>query len=260
MSKFVDKLERVYRTSEPAIGFKRAGSASLNQPLVLVASLPQAKAEIAKIVADSGVDAGLIAGKDFTVKNLKQLITVMGDIPLGVSVEGMGQEEIAGFVGSGCDFVVFNLRTPVATLESEEIGKVLEVRYSLDQGLVRAINGLQLPVDAVLITGEVDEPFITVERLLICQRFAGLLDKPLLITLPFPITASELSSLWRDGVNGVVVSSEHPVEILAELRKAIDSLPQGGRQQFRRRAAVLPHLGTEMGVSAEEEEEEDEDI
>jgi len=159
---------------------------------------------------------------------------------------------------TGCDFVVFPASTALATPQDDEIGKILQVEASLGEGLLKAVN--ELPVDAVLIADEPEkERFLTWHRLMLFQRFADLLTKPLLITAPLNVTANELQVLWKTGVDGAVVEVGigEPVGSLEELRKVIDKLTFPARKR-EKAEALLPHTGEETSPVTEAEEEEEE--
>jgi hypothetical protein len=251
MSKFVDKLQNISKPSAP-IGFHPATSKSKGTPMLLIAGL-SGVGDWEAVVDSSEVNAGLLLAQDFKIESVKGIIKTIGAIPLGVFMKDMSKEEIAELAGSGCDFVVFDVKTSVASLQGEAIGKFLVVEPSLDQGLVRAINNLD--VDGVLIN-KGEESFISIEHLLICQRFSELLDKPLLAVLPSMVTDAELVSLWQAGVKGIVVPPALSVEAFAELRKVIDNLPRESKRLRSKVNVVLPHYGS---MAAEEEEEEEEE-
>jgi hypothetical protein len=256
MSKFVDKLQRLSKSSTSPIGFHPAASESKRSSMLLIAGLSGVDVKEAKIVADSNADAGLILRQTFDIEAIRQAAKVMGDIPLGILVKDIGKEKADKLVSLGCDFVVFNIKMPVMSLHEEGIGGFLMIAPSLDQGLVRAINNLD--VDGVFISiGE--ESFITVEYLLICHRFCELLDKPVIITLPSLVTRAELGSLWQTGIDGIVVPQEQPTEALAELRKIIDDLPRGARHRRGKPGVILPHHGGGIATEEDEEEEEEEE-
>jgi hypothetical protein len=111
-----------------------------------------------------------------------------------------------------------------------------------------------LEIDGVLVTG--DEPAITIERLLIYQRFTELLNKPLLITLSSTITADELSGLFKAGVNGLVLPETLSAEVFASLKKSAGGLSHTAKRKTKA-AAILPRVSGELETEAEEEEEED---
>ena len=230
MSKFADKLQHVYRNSVPAIGFRKSAVGVKAAPLLIVAKLTKSSVKEADIIASS-IDAGIMTCESLYDNSFKQMIKAMGDVPIGLVLEVASQSENAALVDSGCDFVFFDLKMPVMAVSEKGIGKILEIGPSLDQGLVRAINELQLSVDGVLVLGE--ESVVTVEHLLVYQRFADLLDKPLLVASRSSVTSSELISLHEAGVNGLVLPEGTPVETFAELRRTVDSLPRTAKRGAR---------------------------
>jgi len=257
MSKFVDKLQSLSKSSSTPIGFHPSVSELKSPAMLLIAGLSGTKVNEAKIVADVTADAGLILNESPSARIVKQMVEAVGDIPLGVFVKGMNEEKINEITSLGCDFVVFDIKIPAAVLHKEEIGKSLMIEPSLDQGFVRAINSLE--VDGVFINGRGGDAFVAVEHLLICQRFVELLEKPVIMTLPSLVTKAELTSLWQAGVDGIVTPSTQSVEALTELKKMIDGLPRGARGRRTKADVKLPNYGG-LVASEEEEDEEQEEI
>src|SRR4030042_2036422 len=171
------------------MGFRRSDEAE-SSPLLIVANLTKKGAGEANALAAAGIDAGIIGAKGLSAKSCGELTKALGDIPLGISMESTEKEAIAKSIDLGCDFVVFGLKTPLEAVNKGGLGRVLKIEPSLEPGLVRAINALPLEIDGVLLAG--DEPAITIERLLIYQRFTELLNKPLLVNLSSNVTADEL--------------------------------------------------------------------
>jgi len=255
MSKFVDKLQSLSKSSSTPIGFHPSVSALKSPAMLLIAGLSGTQVKEAKTVADVSADAGLILSEGPSVKVVKQMVEAAGDIPLGVFVKGMSEKEINELASLGCDFIVFDIKIPAAILHKEEVGKFLMIEPSLDQGFVRAINSLE--VDGVFINSRDEDSFVAVEHLLVCRRFVELLEKPVIMTLPTLGTKAELTSLWQVGVDGVVAPSTQSVEALAELKKMIGDLPGGVRGRRAKADVKLPHYG---GFVTGEEDEEQEEI
>jgi hypothetical protein len=253
MSKFVDKLQSLSKSSTASIGFHPSAPELKSPAMLLIAGLSGTKVNEAKIVAD--VDAGLILDEGPSARIVRQMVEAVGDIPLGVFVKGMSKEKIDELASLGCDFVVFDIRIPAAVLHKEEVGKFLMIEPSLDQGFVRAINSLD--VDGVFISSRDEDSFVAVEHLLICRRFVELLEKPVIMALPSLVTKAELTGLWQAGVDGVVAPSTQSVETLAELEKMIGDLPKGARGRRTKAGVKLPHYS---GLVAGEEDEEQEEI
>jgi hypothetical protein len=255
MSKLVDKLQSLSKSSTTPIGFHPSVSESKRPAMLLIAGLSGTKVKEAKIVTDANADAGLILSEGPSASVVKQMVEAVGDIPLGVFVKGMSEEKINELARLGYDFLVFDIKAAAAVLHKEELGKFLMIEPSLDQGFVRAINSLD--VDGVFINSKGEDPFVAVEHLLVCQRFVELLEKPVIMALPSLVTKAELTSLWQAGVDGIVVPSTQSVEALTELKKMIGGLPRGARGRRAKADVKLPNYG---GLVASEEDEEQEEI
>jgi len=255
MSKFVDKLQSLSKSSTTPIGFHPPVSELKSPAMLLIAGLSGTQVNEAKIVADVNANAGLILDEGPSTRIVKQMLEAVGDVPLGVFVKGMSEEKINELASLGCDFVVFDIRIPAAVLHKEEVGKFLMIEPSLDQGFARAINSLE--VDGVFISNRGGDSFVAVEHLLVCRRFVELLEKPIIMALPSLVTKAELTSLWQAGVDSVVAPSTQSVETLAELKKMIGDLPRGARGRRPKAGVKLPHYG---GFVAGDEDEEQEEI
>jgi hypothetical protein len=255
MSKFVDKLQSLSKSSTTPIGFHPSASELKSPAMLLIAGLSGTKVNEAKIVADVNADAGLILDEGPNARIVRQMVEAMGDIPLGVFVKGMSEEKVDELASLGCDFVVFDISIPAAVVKKEELGKFLMIEPSLDQGFVRAINSLD--VDGVFISSRNEDSFVAVEHLLVCRRFVEILEKPVIMALPSLVTKAELTSLWQVGIDGVVAPSKQSVETLAELEKMIGDLPGRARGRRAKAGVKLPHYS---GFVAEEEDEEQEEI
>jgi len=256
MSKFVDKLQSLSKSSTTPIGFHPSVSELKSPAMLLIAGLSGTKVNEAKIVADVNADAGLILDEGPSVRIVRQMVEAVGDIPVGVFVKGMSEEKINELASLGCDFLVFDIKAAAAVLYKEEVGKFLMIAPSLDQGFVRAINSLE--VDGVFISSRGEDSFVAVEHLLVCRRFVELLEKPVIMALPTLVTKAELTSLGQAGVDGVVAPPTQSVEALAELKKMIGDLPRGARGRRAKADVKLPQYGGV--VAGEEEDEEQEEI
>src|SRR4030042_1270012 len=253
MSKFAEKLLRVYRGSAQAMGFRTSDKAE-SSPLLIIANLTKTGTAEANAELTAGVDAGIVGTKGLSAKSFGELVKALGGVPLGLSLENTEKKAISKSIDLGCDFVVFGLKTPLEAVNKEGLGRVLKIEPSLEPGLVRAINALPLSIDGVLVTG--DEPAITIERLLIYQRFTELLNKPLLVNLSSNVTADELSSLFEAGINGLVLPEVLSADVFANLKKSAGGLSRTTKRNTKA-SALLPRVSGELEAEVEEEEEED---
>jgi len=233
------------------MGFGAGKSVSSQPKMLLVASLTGVDAgKLADYVA--GADAGLLPVSSLPsgMESLEKASQAVPGIPWGGWLKGVGGKETKRIKKLGCDFVVFPAGDTSLALAGGEVGRILEIEASLDGGLLRTID--ELPVDAVLIAGEGGEAVLTWRHLMIFQRVAEAVAKPLLVSVPPKITADELQMLWEAGVGGVI--AEAGSGGLKGLRRTIDKAtfaPQGRR---RREKALLPYLRTETAEADEDEE------
>ncbi|MBM2825013.1 MAG: hypothetical protein HW402_677 [Dehalococcoidales bacterium] len=261
MSKFIDKLKQLSRVAPQPIGFRTTQTASLKPRIQMVATLAEENSGLARSLA--GADAGLLRLSKLTsgAGTITEVSRAMPDIPWGLWV--CGQKQIVPMSKIGGDFVVFPAATtPLKLFESSDAGKILEIETSLTEGLLRTAN--ELPVDAVLISREErKDDLLTWQDLMLFQRLAALVTKPILASVPPNVSAAELRALWETGIDCIVieVSAELPANRLAELRQLIDQtdfpLP---RKRGKSAEPRIPYLGREMSkVTSEEEEGEEEE-
>jgi hypothetical protein len=253
MNEFIRKLSRASQGGPQPMGFKAGQPVSPRPKMLLIASLVQANFDsVADYVA--GADAGLLHISRLTsgMEALGKLSQAVPDISWGGWLRGISQKEMKQIKRVSCDFIIFPAaNTSLAILQNDEVGKILEVEASLDEGLLRTIE--ELPVDAVLIAGEQKEDyFLTWQHLMLFWRFAGSLTKPLLVSVPSSVAASELQMVWEAGVDGVIV--EAGVGGLKALRQAVDKLTFPSQRRRRKAEPLLPYISPGPGVAAEEEE------
>jgi len=238
MSKFIDRLNRLSRPEPQPIGFRATQIVGARLRVQLAASIAQ---ENAKYMADhvAGADAGIVRITEFS----------------------SGAEALRAASRAVTDFVIFPAATtPLAALQSGEVGKILEIDASLSEGLLRATN--DLPVDAVLLGGEqLLASALTWQFLVLVRRLADLLNKPLLVPVPSEITSAELQALWEAGVKGIValVGLVQPKDRIKELRQTIDRLTFPSPRKGEKPEPRLYRIGQETGREPAEEEEEEEE-
>ena len=252
MSKFVDRLQNLSKSLTSAMGFHPTVYEPKGSAMLLIAGLSGTDVKEAKIVADVKADAGLILNQSFNTKIAGQMIETLGDVPLGLFVKDMNGDNVNKLGDLGYDFLVLDTKMPATMLNGKGMGKFLMVVPSLDQGLVRAVNSLD--VDGVFLSCSEDS-FITVEQLLIYQRFNELLDKPLIVMLPSLVNNDVISNLWEARVSGVVIPAGQSSEALTELRKVMDNLPKKAKHRKTKASPVLPYYGDAISIEGEGEEE-----
>lgn len=262
MSKFIDKLTKLARGGSQPIGFRAKQELSAVLKMQLIARLSP---ENAKGLSDklAGADAGLITVSETGqgIEILEELCVDYADILWGCWVAGASRAAIEKLTGAGGDFTVFSAAdTPLDIINDDDTGRIMEVDSSIDEGLLRTANSL--PVDAVLISEKgKGSSELTWQHLMLFRRFADLLTKPLLVTVPTKISAGELEALWEAGVKGIVVevTAKTPKDALKKLRQAIDKLKTHPQRRQGKPDAILPGLVGKRETAAAEEDDEDED-
>jgi len=178
-----------------------------------------------------------------------------GDVLWGLRTKGDEAERLEQSVKGGCDFVVFSPeKTPLDLLKFEKLGKIIEFGDSVSDNLLRASN--EVPADGVFLNVSWNKgDSLSWQNLLSFRRFADMLTKPLIVSVPLDISGKELVVLWETGVSGVVV----PVsEKFKELMEEVNKLTFPPQRKVSKREAILPHLSPNVFTKPEEEEEEDE--
>ncbi len=249
MSKLIDKLKKVSQVEPQPMGFGRVHQAPTKPKLLLIAGLVKTEAGKA---ADADAALLRITDPEAGAKAIKKAAEAASDIPWGAWLKDDGAE-IGELVRAGAEFRVFPAEsTPLAIPEDKKTGKVLELDPSINQGLLVAVN--DLPVDAALIDSKLDKGFLTWHHLMLFQRFADLLTKPLLVSVPSNVTGDELKALWQAGVDGVVVDGAEGK--IKELRKLIDETNFPSPRKRVKGEAIIPRMAREAAAHEEAEEEE----
>jgi len=263
MSRLIKQLTQVSKDAPQPIGFKTATPASSKPPMLLIASLTQIENVDSPADSVTGADAVLLhsAKGDPGATTLQKIARSLPDIPWGSWLEDTSEKRMEMIAKSGGDFVVFPTASAVLAADQEDkIGKILQVPLSLNEGLLKAVN--DLPIDAVLAIPEQEkERSLTWHHLMVLQRFANLLTKPLLASTPPNVTGNELKALWGTGVDGVVVevSAGQPTGNLEKLRRAINELASLPPRKRGKAGALIPHIGREPDMAADIEEDDEEE-
>lgn len=261
MSTFIDKLNRLSQEAPRSMGFRVTQPASPAKPkMQLVISMTEAGVSTPGNYL-AGADAGLLRiSPGSTAKTLQKVCQTIPDIPWGGWLQGDGSKALKQVAQAGYDFVVFSAtNTPLAVLQDDTVGKIVEVEVSLDDGLLRAMN--KLPVDAVLVAGEPAEgQSLTWQHLILFRRLADLLTKPLLVSIPPSVTGTELQALSDAGVNAVVIeiTPEQPKDRVKELRRMIDQLTLPSPHRREKIEPRLSPVEQDPVLKTDEEEQEEE--
>lgn len=266
MSKFIDKLKGLTKESAPVMGFRSAAAGPKPAPLLIITRPTMLSRDISVTLANNasaGVDSSIVPSKGTTIGDLKTLIKAMGDVPLGLAIEGVDGTRVAEFAKEGFDFVVFGTSTAIPALEAADIGRVLEVTHQTSPEQIRALPEIESVIDAVYVSG-LKESFISIEHLLMFRRLVRTLSKPLVVEIPGGVTTADLKCLWDAGVDGIVLTGSLTGTNLQKLKDTVAALPKGAKRQWGRAGEkTAPRIGGLAGHTAEmvhhEPEEEDEE-
>ncbi len=255
MSKLIDRLIQTTETISLPMGFKASRTVPSKPKMALIARIeaPENTAQLADYA--SAADAVIIA----PTSTGKDVFPSPPNTVWGLWLEGENVPQLKSYIQAGADFAILPLNSAFDLAGIEKMGKILLIESSLSEGLLRAIN--ELPADAVLLADDEEEaPVITWHRLMLCQRLANLLSKPLLTTVPMSVGGDELKALWQAGMDGVVITVKAAQQAakLKELRQVINKSDFPTRPR-KRVTALLPRITEEPGAAAADVEEEEEE-
>ncbi len=264
MSKLIDKLNRISRAMSQPIGFTTSRSLSEKPRMLLIASSSFPPNVPVNSLAGycNSADAWLmhITNSNLEASTAQEITQSLPEIPWGVWLGNIGKTEIAAAYKTGSDFVVFPATSKVTAIpQDDKLGKVLQVESSLSDSSLKAAG--ELHVDAVLLTdGNGAEFSFTWHYLMLLQRFASLLTKPLLVSVPLNVTADELQILWNTGTGGVVfeVSDSRHIKRLEKVRHHIDNLTPPHPRKPGKAEARLPYISGERSAVTDIDDDEEE--
>ena len=259
MSRLIDKLDKSKKATSHPMGFRATREDADESRLFLIASIPVNVADkISECV--TGADAALLkaTGSSLSVKSVQEIVEAIPGVPVGISIKDIGKTKIDSYLQSGGDFLVFSAESPVdLTSQEEKIGKLLQIDPSMEDSLVRIVNNL--PVDAVITT----ELFknveaITWQQLMVIQRLALLITKPVIIPVSAGISPGELQAIRDADIDGILVEVDaaEPGK-LEKIRQAIKKLPPKSTRKPEKSDVLLPrNSATESAIPDEEDDYE----
>jgi hypothetical protein len=261
VSKFIDNLNRISQAAPQPIGFRASKATLAKHQMQLVAAVGAGDTGTPVDYA-TGADAGLLRVSKLSsgTRTQKKVSPPTPDIPWGVWLEGPAQDGLKKALELEFDFVIFPAGSTTLVVPPDDgAGIIIQVDTSITEGLLRTVN--ELPVDAVLIASQQEGGSrLTWHQLMLFQRFASLVTKPLLVLIPPGTGTDELRLLWEAGIDGVVVETGHeqlPGEV-TRLRQVIDGLKIPATRKRQKMDALLPRTEREAETIAEIEEDEDE--
>lgn len=255
MSRLIDRLKKITGDTPRPLGFGVARESAEKLRILLVASTAQNN--IIKMAGSC--DAVFLQSVESKASSRsKGASRGASELPYGLRLSGSGDAESA--IGAGIDFVVFSGEASIAVLKKEDkVGKIIELPLTMEASLLRAAN--ELAVDAVLFSTEAEnESQLTCQALMRFHLCAGLMEKPLLATVPSNISIDELKMLWEAGICGVVIAVADTTDAdkITALYGEIAKTAFPPRRRRRKMEVSLPSVSGKAEEREEEEEEEEE--
>lgn len=233
MSKLIDNLRRVFKTSPTSIGF-RSASSPRPAPALLLGYLSLSNKEILDSIGNNSLNGVIVdpGSKGIDAQELGKLSKSLGSIPWGISWGDSKFEDGATLADNGVDFIVGKLSTtPAAVLQEKRLGHILAIEPDIPDNMARAIDSLG--VEAVLLYKALDDvQILNINHLLVCQRISNFLRKPLLASISPELSSTDLQALVTVGIRGLVIklADKKVFTRILELKNILAtlSMPKGG--------------------------------
>lgn len=246
MSKFIDRLKQLAEGAPQPIGFRPGGPAPSRLKIQLVAE-----------IADNGVNADSLKEADAILVKGTEFTTPVPGNASGIRLAEGSTEGFEAYEKAGADFIVYPAEMPFQTVH-KKTGKILEIESGIADSQLRSLSGL--PIDAVLATHKYTKGLLTWQDLMVLQRLASAISKPLLVTIPEKMETAALQAMWDAGIDGIVVDiTGKTADMTSELRKMITELSFPDVKNKERFSAMVPRVSTSQAHHEEEHEEEEEE-
>ena len=255
MGKLVARFKQLSRWSATPLGFRPSSSETQRPQMILLANVTALTDDDVQTLSESKVDAVMISGEP-GVRKLTGLVKMLGDIPAGLYLNDDDPGAIDAAIKAGCDFAVLNPKSPSEMLKREGLSRIVEVERSFDQGMVRVIDELPISIDAVFYGETSEDPAVSMEQLLFCQKIIESVNKPFVLAISAPLSPDQINVLWQVGVDALSVFTQD-LDALADIRKAIDALPKENHRKKKSGATpILPRAPAAASELQDDEEEE----
>jgi hypothetical protein len=254
MSKLIEKLANLNKSTAPAMGFGRADAVKKPSDMLVAVELAGKTDDEIKDLAATGIAAGLIDASGLSAAALGKLIKARGELTVGL-VLANGKSASQKAVNGDVDFIVFEPGLPVKVFDGrdlEETGKVIKLEMSADAGLLRSVNNLYPGVDAVLVDLLISP--LTVENMMACRRVSDFSGQPVIARVASVLSVAELSALREAGVKVLLLKSDAGVEDVKALIEAIATLPKADKKKGPKGIALVPAVGLGFGTKKEDED------
>lgn len=264
MSKLLDKLEKMSRGYTRSLGFGSASRIEKPAPIALLGKIsgPISSKKYRKTFAEIGFD-GIIVKNSNLINVSRDLAQHMGEIPWGLEAQSLDSVESGKLWGKGCDFIAFDSENiTLDALTDENIGYILNIYDSMDERVLRAIEGL--PIDVVLLPYKDIEENFSLSHLLQISSIRDCFSKYMLLELSIIPSTAELEALMGLGIDGIVINADSTNgKEISDLRDRIVNLPQKQRAKHKKQDGITPRAGyyidTKQSIDSDDYDDEDDD-
>jgi len=257
MSKLIQRLEQIERSSPTPIGF---GSSVVRERLPtmgLIGILSAAGKTPIKKAFGSAVDGLLLENSNPPIpggfKGGEE------QIPWGSRIGKATPEGVAEQRANGCDFLVVGFEgTRLTALPPNGVAYFLELGSDVDDKLLRGLE--DLPVDGVYLDLGVKGSSLTLEHLISVAGLRASFSRYLVVKVDGLVSEIELQNLSQIGVNGIAVElNSLSGKKMDQLCDRLGSLSHRRPKRGERSVAVVPSMpGASFTVSHGDGEEDDE--
>lgn len=240
MSTLIEKLERALSgAAVQPMGFAAVVAKAPAAQMALVVALPRPEAELLPGLAKAGAEGVLVSAKPEA-----EFVTAAKEHRLswGLRMDVARPQDVQALKDAGCDFVIYGPESPALVLDQTGVGQVLELGAAAAEELAGGIE--PLAAGAIYVPLD-DMPYLSVKRVILCQRLARMGRKPLLVQVHPAVADGELAALCDAGAAGVVVEERggDATALVQRLRSAIGALPpRGKRAKSFKAQALLPRM------------------
>lgn len=258
MSRFIDRLDNLNKSSMPAMGFHRSGADDKALSMLVAVELNGKPEDELKEVATTGAAAGILDPAGLTPAALVKYLKNKVDMPVGLVLGGGKTGTGSKPEGSDIDFIVFDMNLPVKSLagnESGSVGRILKLDTGIESGLLRSVHGLQPGIEAVII--DIRVPALTIETLMNCRKAADFTGQPIVALVVSKLTAAELAALRDAGVKCLVLPSGATAAEISSLIDDIRALPKPEKKKDKKGIAIVPRMGLAPAPREDEGDGED---
>jgi len=252
MSRLSERLGRV-RKSSGSIGFGVGANRVEARRMLVLPVLDAALSGDAGETLRRCVDAIIVQHRPEEGRSaLTATQESFKEVPVGLRLAGPDFDEKA-LVGE-CDFILCTIDAPFSVLTLKSTGLFLELDAGVEAGRLRALA--DLGVEGVVLTAE-SLDLRSLATAVECRRVRTMAGCPLMLKVLAPPSPTEVSGLWRSGVDGLVTDTGGGIDLLLAVRDAID---QAKLDTSTTQADLAVSIGSQLrGMSGMDEEEVVED-